>query len=122
LFPASARKGSTPELGAYKQALLGAAASALGITDQELKADLAKGMTLSQIAAAQKPPVTEAQFRSRLIAKLTPMLDAAVANKTLTGAQEQAIIKQLQTGPLPYWNTPTRQPKKPTAASPSPTS
>ena len=120
-MPASAGKGSASELGAYKQAFLSAAASALGITDTQLKADLAQGMTLSQIAAAQAPPVTEAQFRSRLIAKLTPMLDAAVAKKTLTTAQEKAIIQKLQTGPMPYWNTPMRQPKKATTASPTPT-
>ena len=122
LIPATAGKGSASALGAYKQALLNAAASALGITDQQLAADLAKGMTLSQIAAAQTPPVTEAQFRSRLIAKLTPTLDAAVAKKTLTSAQEKAIIQRLQTGPIPYWNTPMRQPKKATTASPTPTS
>jgi hypothetical protein len=122
LVPAAAGKGTATDLGAYKQALLSAAASALGITDQQLKTDLAQGMTLSHIAAAQNPPVTEAQFRARLIAMLAPMLDAAVAKKTLTSAQEMAIIQRLQTGPLPYWNTPMRQPKKPTTASPSPTS
>jgi len=122
LLPAAGGKGTATDLGAYKQALLSAAASALGITEQQLKADLAQGMTLSQIAASQNPPVTEAQFRARLITNLTPMLDAAVAKKTLTSAQEKAIIQKLQTGPLPYWNTPMRQPKKPTAASPTPTS
>ena len=99
-------------LGAFRPALLSAAASALGITDQTLKTDLGKGMTLSQIATAQK--VTEAQFRSRLIAKLTPVLDAAVTNKKLTTKQEQAIIKRLQTGPIPLWNKP-RPPGKATA-------
>jgi hypothetical protein len=122
LLPASTGKGTAAELGAYKQAFLSAAASALGITGAQLKADLAQGMTLSQIAAAQTPPVTEAQFRSRLIAKLTPVLDAAVAKKNLTSAQEKAIIQKLQTGPIPYWSTPMRQPKKATTASPTPTS
>lgn len=115
LLPSTAGKAPGADLGAYRQALLSAAASALGISDQQLAADLAKGMTLSQIAAAQNPPVTEAQFRERLIAKLTPLLDAAVANKKLTSAQEQAIIHQLQTGPIPYWNTPA---KRPAAANP----
>jgi gas vesicle protein len=104
-------------LGAYRPALLSAEASALGITDQALKVDLAKGMTLSQIATAQK--VTETQFRSRLIAKLTPVLDAAVTNKQLTTKQEQAIIKRLQTGPLPLWNKPIRPGKAPASAAPS---
>jgi hypothetical protein len=108
-------KGVT--LGAFRPALLSAAASTLGITDATLKADLAKGMTLSQIAAAQK--VTEAQFRAGLIAKLTPVLDAAVTNKKLTPAREQTIIKRLQTGPIPLWSRPI--PKK-AAATPTPAS
>ena len=98
--------------------MLSAAASTLGITDAALKADLAKGMTLSQVAAAQK--VTEAQFRTGLIAKLTPVLDAAVTSKKLTPAQEQAIIKRLQTGPIPLWNKPIQ--KKAATATPAPTS
>ena len=96
------------KLSAFRAALRSASASALGISDSTLKADLAKGMTLSQIAAAQK--VTEAQFRSRLIAKLTPVLDAAVTNKKLTSAQEQAIVKRLQTGPIPLWSKPVGKP------------
>lgn len=103
---------------AYTQELLSAAASALGITPAELKADLAKGMTLHQIASAQNPPVTEDQFRSRLIAKLTPLLDAMVANHRLTSAQEQKIIQGLQTGPIPFWDTPMRKPAA--AATPTP--
>ena len=117
--PAAPPAGAT--IGAYTQQLISAAASALGISDTQLKADLAKGMTLSQIAAAQNPPVTEAQFRTRLIAKLTPLLDTAVANKKLTSAQEQAIIKQLQTGPIPFWNTAMRRPKPAAPASPATT-
>jgi len=106
------------KLAAFRPALLSAAASALGINDQTLKADLGKGMTLSQIAAAQN--VTEATFRARLIAKLTPVLDAAVTNKQLTPKQEQAIIKRLQSGPIPLWNKPTHAGNPP--AKPTPTS
>lgn len=109
--------GSQAKIGAYRQQLMTAAASALGISDTTLKADLAKGMTLSQIAAAQNPPVTEAQFRTRLIARLTPLLDAAVKSNKLTAAQEQAILKQLQTGPIPFWNAPVRKPKAAAPAS-----
>jgi hypothetical protein len=108
-------------IGDYTQQLISAAASALGITDTQLKADLAKGMTLSQIAAAQNPPVTEAQFRTRLIAKLTPLLDTAVTNKKLTTAQEQMILQRLQTGPIPFWNAPMRRPKPAAPVSPATT-
>jgi len=95
---------------AYTQALMAAAASALGITPDQLKADLAKGMTLHQIADAQSPPVTEAQFRSRLIASLKPQLDKVVADGKITAAQEQKILTALQTGPIPFWDKPMRKP------------
>lgn len=111
--------GTSTKLRAYQKAFLSAAASALGITDQQLMTDLGNGMTLSQIAAAQRPQVTEDQFRTRLIAKLTPVLDKAVADKQMTSAKEQAIIKQLQTGPIPYWNTPVKKKKVPTAPTAS---
>ncbi|MHB8685721.1 MAG: hypothetical protein ACYDB4_00835 [Candidatus Dormibacteraceae bacterium] len=110
-----ARAGSA----AYRHELVSAAASALGISDAQLKTDLAGGMTLSQVAAAQNPAVTEAQFRTRLIAKLTPLLDAAVTNKNLTVAQEQALLTRLKTGPIPFWSTPMRRPKTATPATPT---
>jgi hypothetical protein len=113
--------GAQPKVGAYMKQLETAAASALGVSDTTLKADLAKGMTLSQIAAAQKPPVTEAQFRTRLIAQLTPLLDAAVKGQKLTAAQEQMILKQLQTGPIPFWTTPLHKPKTTAPAGPAST-
>src|SRR5487761_637575 len=96
-----------PGLAAFRPALLSAAASALGITEPTLKTDLRKGMSLSQIAVAQK--LTEAQFRVGLIAKLKPVLDAAVTNQKLTLAQEKVIIKHLQTGTIPLWTRPTRK-------------
>jgi len=76
-------------------------------------------MTLSQIAAAQK--VTEAQFRTRVIASLTPLLDKAVADKVLTPAQEKKILNRLQNGPIPLWNKPAR-PTSPAGTTPSATS
>jgi hypothetical protein len=93
----------------YTQALMTAAASALGITPQQLRTDLASGMTLSQIAAAQKPAVTEDQFRTKLIANIKPLLDKAVTDKQLTSAQEQSILQRLQTGPIPYWDKPIKK-------------
>ena len=115
------RADGQAKIGAYTQQLLSAAASALGISDTTLKADLANGMTLSQIASAQNPPVTEALFRTKLIAQLTPLLDAAVASEKLTATQEQLILKRLQTGPIPFWNTTMHKPKAAAPASPSTT-
>ncbi|MGA7912163.1 MAG: hypothetical protein WCC30_11550 [Candidatus Dormiibacterota bacterium] len=107
---------TVPQAGAYMQQLLTAAASALDISATQLRTDLASGMNLSQIAAAQNPPVTEALFRTKLIAQLTPLLDTAVKNQKLSSAQEQAILQRLQTGPIPYWSSPIRKPK---AAAPT---
>lgn len=108
-------------LGAYMQQYLAAAASALGISQTQLTTDLKSGQSLSQIASAQN--VSEADFRTKLIANLKPALDQAVTDKKITAAQEQALVNRLQTGPLPLWNLPVRKPKPtaPTApASPSP--
>lgn len=106
-------------LGAFMQQYLSAAAAALGIPETQLGADIKGGQSLSQVAAAQH--VSEADFRSRLIANLKPALDQAVTSKKLTSAQEQSIINRLQTGPLPLWTMPApRKPRPAAAATPSP--
>ena len=105
-----------PSIKQFMQQYVAAAASALGITEQELKSDLAAGQSLSQIAAAQH--VSEADFRTKLIDGLKPSLDAAVSGKVLTAAQEQDILNRLQTGELPLWNIPAKRPK-PTPAAPT---
>jgi len=110
--------GDKATIGAYQAQLVTAAAAALGVSETQLKADLAAGKTLSQIAAAKNPPMTEAQFRTNLIAKLKPLLDTAVTNKKLTTTQEQAILQRLQTAPIPYWNTPMKH-KTTAPASPA---
>lgn len=108
-----------PAAGAYLQEVMNAAASALGISPAQLRTDLMGGMTLSQIAAAQNPPVSEATFRARLIANLKPLLDGAVTDGKLTPSQEQAILQRLQTGPIPFWNFPMRRSAAPGTPSPS---
>ena len=107
--------GSKAAIAAYMQQYLAASASALGISVTELKADIANGQSLSQVAAAKK--VSEADFRTKLIANLKPVLDKAVTDKKLTTAQEQMLLNRLQTAPLPLWATAPRH-KAPTAASP----
>jgi len=108
--------GSKAAIAAYMQQYLAASASALGISVTELKADIANGQSLSQVAAAKK--VSEADFRTKLIANLKPVLDKAVTDKKLTTAQEQMLLNRLQTAPLPLWATAPRH-KAPTAASPA---
>ena len=112
-----ARGGGDKALGAYMQQYLSAAAAALGISETQLMTDLKSGQSLSQVAAAQH--VSEADFRTRLIANLKPALDQAVADKKLTSAQEQTLINRLQTGPLPLWNRPAKHQKPAPTASPS---
>jgi hypothetical protein len=98
--------------GVYKQLLFSATASALGISETQLKGDLASGKTVSQLAPAG---TTEDQFRAKLIAKLTPMLDTAITNKQLTADQKTEILKRLQTGPVPSWSKPAHKAVAPAA-------
>ena len=121
LGPKPAPRAASPSIATYTSQLVTAAASVLGIGETQLRAELASGMTLSQVAAAHNPPITEAQFRAQLIAKLTPILTGAVTNKKLTSAQEQAIIKRLQTDPIPFWSKPARPVKPAAPASPATT-
>jgi hypothetical protein len=89
---------ATVARGAY----LTAAAAALGVTEAQLKADLKNGQSLS-VAAAQN--VSEADFKTKLAAALKPKLDAAVAARTITQAQEDAQLAKLQAGDPPYWTS-----------------
>ena len=109
--------GTKTAIGAYMQQYLAAAASALGISQTQLTADLKSGQSLSQIASAQH--VSEADFRTKLIANLKPALDQAVTDKKITSAQEQTIVNRLQTGPLPLWNLPPHKPKASAPAAPA---
>jgi hypothetical protein len=108
-----------PAIAAYMRQYLAASASALGITETQLMADLKAGQSLSQVAAAQH--VSEADFRTRLIANLKPVLDQAMTNRKITSAQEQTLLNHLQTGPLPLWNAPVHKPKPTPTATPATT-
>jgi hypothetical protein len=105
--------GNSATIGAYMPQMVSAAASVLGVSETQLKTDIAAGKSLSEIAGAKNPPVTEAEFRTNLITKLKPLLDTAVTNKKLTTTQAQAILQRLQTGPIPMWNKSIKH--KPTA-------
>jgi hypothetical protein len=100
-------------IGAYMRQYVAAAASALGISEAQLKTDLTNGQSLSQVAAAQK--VSETTFRTKVIANLKPVLDKAVADKKITADQEQIILNRLQNGPLPLWDRPVKRKPAPSA-------
>ena len=103
-------------IGAFMEQYIAAAASALGVTEAQLRTELGSGRSLSQVAQAKN--VSEADFRTRLIANLKPVLDRAVTDKKITAAQEQAILDHLRTGSLPLWNRPLKHRPSP-AATPS---
>src|SRR5436305_373205 len=69
------RPGGEKAIAAFMEQYLAASASALGISETELKTDLKNGQSLSQIAAARN--VTQATFRTKVIANLKPVLDKA---------------------------------------------
>ncbi len=119
VLPSTIHRGSAPKarIEAYMQQYVTAAAAALGISQAQLKTDLAGGQSLSQVATAQK--VSEADFRTKLINNLKPTLDKAVTDKKLTADQAKAIVSRLQTGPLPLWSTVPKH-KPATAATPKP--
>ena len=114
------RPGGDKAIAAFMQQYLAAAASALGLSETQLQTDLRNGQSLSQVAAAQH--VSEADFRTKVVAGLRPALDKAVTDKKITAAQEQEIVNRLQTGPLPLCNTAGKpRPKPGTTTSPKPT-
>ena len=117
-LPATSSRGggNKASIAAYMQQYVTAAASALRISETQLKSDLAGGQSLSQIAKARS--VSEGDFRTKLIANLKPALDEAVTDKKLTADQETTILNRLKTGPLPLWNAAPKH-KPATAASPA---
>ena len=81
---------------------LDTAASALKITTTELKQDVAKGMTLHQIADSKA--VTEDQFKASVKASLTEKLDQAVQNGKLTKDQETKILARADQAITMLWD------------------
>jgi hypothetical protein len=100
--------------GVYKQLIFSAEAAALNISEDKLKSELAAGKTVSQLAPTG---TTEAQFRTLLISKLTPMLDKAITANQMTADQKTEILKRLQTGPVPFWSKPVHKPVAAPAAT-----
>lgn len=118
-LPSTIGHPSKAGIEAYMQQYMTAAAAALGLTDAQLKADLAGGQSLSQIATAKN--IKEGDFRTKLINNLKPTLDKAVTDKKLTSQQETLILQKLQTGPLPLWSSRVHKPKPAATATPATT-
>jgi hypothetical protein len=71
-----------------------AAATYLGLTQDELRAQLEGGKTLAQVAAAQSKSVDG--LKAAILADAKQELDQAVAAGKLTAAQEQQMLSRLQ--------------------------
>ena len=93
---------------------LTAYAKVLGISQQELKQDLASGKTVKDVAASKG--MDEATFRNNLVNSVKADLDARVKAGKLTQQQEDNVLNRLKTGPLPLWDKPAKRAK----AAPSP--
>lgn len=91
----SGGRGGHAQLPELKQAMSDAAAQALGITTDELRAQLRSGQTLAQLAQANN--TTEQAVINAALAAAKTQLDQAVANGTLTQAQADTIYADLQT-------------------------
>ena len=94
-------------------------ASALGISQQELRQDLESGKTLKDIAASRG--MDEAAFRAKLATAVKADLDKRVAAGDLTQSQEDMILQRIQNGTLPLWDKALPRPFMPAPpATPAP--
>jgi hypothetical protein len=73
-----------------------AAAKYLGLTKAQLVNQLRSGKSLAQIAKAQGK--TTSGLEQAMTAEVKTRLDKAVANKRITAAQEQKLLKALTAG------------------------
>ena len=90
--------GSRPGFGARADvagSMADTAASYLGLTREQLIAQLKSGKTMAQVAVAQGKSVDG--LIDALVAAGTAQLDKRVADGTLTAAQRDAIVSQLKT-------------------------
>ena len=111
--------GFGPGFGRARFNELNEVAKALGITTAQLQQDLQSGKTVQQLASAQG--MDETAFRTRLASVTKTDLDQQVKSGTITQNQENAILQQIQNGPLPLWNgAPPKRPGPRTRPSPQP--
>lgn len=80
--------------GAGFRAVVGAVTSYLGVSAQQLQADLAAGQTLAQIAAAQGKTVSG--LEQTIESAVKSQLDQAVTAGKITAQQEQMVLSRLQ--------------------------
>jgi ribosomal protein S20 len=102
--------------GAMRDALLSAAASALGASTDQLRRQLDQGKSVSQIAPAG---MTEQQFESKLRSSLRKELDAQVRAGKLTQAQEDAALSRVPAMAQRLWTQGTHASPAPSHSPPT---
>jgi hypothetical protein len=80
------------------QQAMQAVADKLGITVAQLQTDLQSGQTLADIAKSKN--VSVADLKTAVVNVIKPTLDQAVKAGTLTQAQEDSIIQNIQNADL----------------------
>jgi hypothetical protein len=89
--------------------LLDSEAAVLGISPAELRTDLKKGGSVSDLA--QQKGITKEQFADRLATAAKPGLDKLVDSNAITAGQEQAVLNSIRAGHLPHWDRHAPKPK-----------
>jgi hypothetical protein len=79
---------------ASRRAIVAAEAQVLGLKPKDLTADIKGGQKVAQLAQAKG--LSQDQFRAALIA-------AVQASPSLPAATQQALVRKLQSAPIPNW-------------------
>ncbi|GAC1473022.1 MAG: hypothetical protein PVS3B2_03220 [Candidatus Dormibacteraceae bacterium] len=95
---------------AIAKAIFDSEAAALGISADQLKADLKKGTKVSDLAKAKG--WDKAAFTTKLLDQLNPRLKNLVDTHVIQKAQADKTIDRVKKGHIPYWNGKHHRPKK----------
>lgn len=79
-----------------------AEADVLGLKPEQLRDDIRKGESVSQLAADKG--LTKDQFADRLATAAKPGLDKLVDSKQITADQEQKVLAAIRAGHIPFWD------------------
>ncbi len=81
-------------------------ADVVGLTPEQLRDDLRKGETVSQLASDKG--LTKEQFADRLANSAKAGLDKLVDGKQITADQEQKVLASIRAGHIPHWDKPAK--------------
>lgn len=116
VFAANMPSAAAPSHGAHKakdnrqdrrqieRVLFEAEADVLGLKPEQLRDDIRKGESVSQLAADKG--LTKDQFADRLATAAKPGLDKLVDSKQITADQEQHVLAGIRAGHIPHWDAP----------------